>query len=541
VAAWVAEGKETGEDGDIDEDVVRIGEENFDRFGTWFDEDDIIPMIFKVLNEKLNGNNVDWTAVRAAIMGISQVVEHLEDDNRVDQCIGFVMRWAEHPHPRVRYVFFSTIAQCCYDQSDRVQEKYVDDIMPKILKGLQDDNIRVVIAAAEAFSSLGDEMEDDEMKEYLKELLDLLFRHLDKGESRFLQEKCIECVAVAAEAAENEFIPYYGEVMPMLKQVIQTNKEELTILRGKAFECASEIGRAVGKDMFVKDACEIFEMIVPMFQAGFAADDKARDHLHSACENIVEVIGKDFKSYVGVLLPSIFAVLKQTPKDITEVLGDEDDADLDNWILNDLGALALKTSVVEEMDDNLELMRSLIKSLEEEFSDFIGPSCEVLLPLLDYPFSEDVRETLYKVWSELTALARSCAQNNRLAPAVLSGLVSEFLKKTVGDMGKGNPKDVVEQNLCTCARYQTLATGAADVIRNAGLGALPCDAMTDVAKVVGQLLAQIEVSTDTVADGKQRKKKDPEALDDDDEELLEALEKADKEDDFRPHRQCVFH
>jgi len=84
-------------------------------------------------------------------------------------------------------------------------------------------------------------------------------------------------------------------------------------------------------------------------------------------------------------------------------------------------------------------------------------------------------------------------------------------------MGKGNPADIVENNLCTLARYQTLANGSAEVISNAGAGVLTGTAMTDVCKVVGQLLAAIEVSADSPADGKTKKKKhNPESIDEED-------------------------
>lgn len=535
VAAWTAEGKDTGEDGEIDNDVVRIGEENFDRLGTSFDEDDLMPIVFKVLAAKIaNVQTCDWTEVRSAVMAVSQVVEHLEDDARIDQCIEFISRFFEHPHPRVRYVAFSAIAQSVFDQTERLHEKYAAELLAKLLKGMQDDNVRVVTSAVEAFSALATDMDagDVGLEDHMEELLLILFKHLGAGESTHLQEQCVESISGAAESADTDFAKYYEQVMPLLKQVIEAaSAEGQRNLRGKAFLCTSNIGKAVGKELFLKDACEVMGVMVPLFQAGFAADDKTREFVHEACGNIAEVIGKEFKCYTAALLPTILQVLNQTPKDITELLEEEDD--LDEIILNDLGALGLKTSVLEEMDEALELVITLVKSLEEEYCEFIGPSCQALLPLLDYPMSEDVRETIYRAWGHLAALARTGAEKGRMDPTILRGLVTEFLKKTVGFMAQGSPEDVCENNVTTCVKIHTLAVGAADIIQKAGPGVLTREAMTDVSKVILTLLGQIVCSGEASVEGKKHKKKrDPESIDDDGDD-------SDDDDDPTPTPQAV--
>jgi len=532
VTVWTAEGKDTGDD-ECDDDLMRIGEENFDRLGTSYDEEEFMPVIFKVVNAALQQNQTDWKCIRSAIMACSQVFEHLEDEAQVDLCIDLILRHFTNEHPRVRYTAFSAIAQASYDQSDRVQEKYAADLVPLLIKGMQDPNIRVVTSAVEAFSAIGEGLDSDEVEDHMEELLKLLFKHLDAGESRHLQEQCIDAIAAAAQGAEELFSQYYGTVMPLLKQIIATaTKEEQRTLRGKAFLCTSEIGNVVGKELFHADACEIMNIITPLLQGGFAADDKTREFTHEAAGNIVQILGKDFKPYVAPLLPSIFAVLKQAPSDISELL--EDDADLDDIILNDLGSLGLKTSVLEEMDEALELVILLVKGLDEDFCDFIGPSCQALMPVLDYPLSDDVRDTVFRTWGALTSSARAAVMAGKLDPTVLRELATGFLQKTVGEMGQGKPEDVCENNVCTCSKIQTLAAGAADVIQKAGPGVLTKDAMTDVARVTGSLLAAIEVTSDGSADGK-KKKKLPEGIDDDEEEYTGE----DEEDDDSPTPQSV--
>ena len=43
---------------------------------------------------------------------------------------------------------------------------------------------------------------------------------------------------------------FYSWMMPFLKSLVSTTAKEDRLLRGKALECISLVGMAVGKDMF---------------------------------------------------------------------------------------------------------------------------------------------------------------------------------------------------------------------------------------------------------------------------------------------------
>merc|ERR1719272_2828290 len=200
-------------------------------------------------------------------------------------------------------------------------------------------------------------------------------------------------------------------------------------LRGKAFLCASVIGNNSGKEIFAQDACAVMDVVVPLFQAGFAADSSLRENAHEAAGNIIETIGKGFKPYVQALLPSVFEVLKQTPKDITELLCEELEEDV---VLNDLGSMGFKMDTTTEMEEALTLLSMLAEQLDEEFCDYIADTVQVLLPILDHPLPEDVRLRLFKTWGQLARCARNGVQCGKLGGNVITGLATEFLKKTIG-------------------------------------------------------------------------------------------------------------
>jgi hypothetical protein len=66
-----------------------------------------------------------------------------------------------------------------------------------------------------------------------------------------------------AKVVEVQFLPYYSSFMPGVKQIL-TNAltPELSNLRGRAMECVSLIGEAVGVVDFAGDALEIMNILL---------------------------------------------------------------------------------------------------------------------------------------------------------------------------------------------------------------------------------------------------------------------------------------
>jgi hypothetical protein len=505
VGAWTLAGKDDDED-DCDDDVVEIGEQNFDRLSekcAKIDEDSevFMPVLFQHIQCELQKPECTWKQIRAALVAIGASIEYVEEDEWVDQCFDFLIFHSGNDHPRVKHAAFSAIGQASYDHQQRVEDKFTDQLIPVLLKGMRDENIRVATSAVIAFSAAGEHMDEDEMEPHVEELLTILFQRLEGG-SIVMQEHCVDGIAAVAEGAEQDiFRPYYEKVMPSLKQIFGAIAREGPTsqrrkLCGKVFGCIAVIGEVVGKDVFAKDAKEVMDMMVAVFQAGFGADDVFREPAIEGAGEIAKIMGKDFKPYTQPLLACIVEVLKKQP----EAIEDHDDIDADDLSLEviDGKLLGLKTSVMDEFKTLLELLCELMTALEEEFSDFLAPTCQVLIPLLSYPFSEDLKAKVYEAIGDCASNARTCAERNKVDANSLRDLVTEFLKKIVGDMaGMGSDiasiDQVLDDDAYLCVKLEALAKGASDVLLKAGEGVLGKDAVKDTAVCAGNLLAQIKV------------------------------------------------
>lgn len=502
VEVWTSKADE--EDEEIDEDIVDIGEENLDRMASHCAEkecleDAFMPALLKVIRGILAQPSATWKDIRSCVMALSQVVEYVEEEAWIDQCLDFLGPHLGHAHPRVRYSAFQAVGQTAYDHDPYVAENHAITLLPMIMNGLDDSNIRVATNAASALASMED-MDSDDLEPHIEGLMTKLFTRLQRGETRTMQETCLSAIAVVGEAAAELFEPYYDHVLPVLKQLIANSTgEKQRSLRGKAFECASLLGEGVGKEIFAKDAHEIMQVMVPSFQAGFAADDQTREYIHEAAGRVATVLGKDFKAYMPALLPSLFSVLNQTPKEIDL----EDDEDEISHALVDGKLLGLKTAVVDEMTETLTLIGSLVEALEDDFVDFLPDTCRTLMPLLDFAISDDVQDKAYSTWEHVVTCARTAVDHGRCDPSLVGQVTGELLKKTVTMMTK-LPLDAGEPGPLSQLQSQSSATAA--ILKKAGPKVLANTDVADLVKVLVELLSRVKIEADTAAELAPKKK-----------------------------------
>eukprot|EP00930_Biecheleria_cincta_P082414 TRINITY_DN72149_c0_g1_i1.p1 TRINITY_DN72149_c0_g1~~TRINITY_DN72149_c0_g1_i1.p1 ORF type:complete len:1147 (+),score=299.97 TRINITY_DN72149_c0_g1_i1:25-3465(+) len=540
VERWTSKADETEDDYEIDGDTVEIGEENMDRLAEQCCEKDqmedvFLPLLFKVIRQALGATNSTWRHIRSCVMAVNQVVEYIEEESWIDHCITFLVPHLSHEHPRVRFSAFSAVAQAAYDHDEYVAQNHSEQLLPAILKGLDDPNVRVATAAASALSSLAEEMDEDDLEPHIEELMTKLFTRLKLGPARTLQEACLSAIAALAEAAEELFAPYYSHVAPVLKEIIRTaTSEDKKMLRCKAFECASLVGSAVGKEIFLADAHEMMQTLVTCFQAGFAPDDQTREYMHEAAGRVAAVLEKDFKPYMPALLPGIMKSLQQKPDEV-EAGKDVDEDGNELQVAEVAGkTLGMKTSAVEEMSESLTLLSQLLDSLEDASVEFLPGICGSLMPLLEFPLDGKLQQSAFECWQQIIHCAWSAANAGSCDKSVVGQLLGEFLKATVGMMNKF-PTTEEEQDSQQLQQLMLQSNAVSDVLRKSGKGFLAKTDIADLVKVLVMLLDRISLSEgEEVQALPKRRRKGQEAqsaADSDDEES--------DDEDFEATRQTV--
>lgn len=134
----------------------------------------------------------------------------------------------------------------------------------------------------------------------LEAVLQIKLKQLMEKGTKLVLEQVITTIASVADAAEDQFIEYYDKLMPCLKYIIQNaNSPELRMLRGKAIECVSLIGFAVGADKFVPDCSDIMDMLLKTQSESnepLPDDDPQTSYLISAWARICKILGKSLFS-----------------------------------------------------------------------------------------------------------------------------------------------------------------------------------------------------------------------------------------------------
>merc|ERR1719394_1505320 len=186
----------------------------------------------------------------------------------------------DHPHPRVRYTSLHALGQLSNDQAPQFQDAWHSTVMPVLLTKMDDQVDRVASMAMSAFVSFGEELENALMNQYARDFMQKLVGRLQSSKHRMVQEECVTSIAVIAGVIEKDFSQYYDGIMPLLKTlVLNATGEKENRLRGKAFECMSLLGIAVGKEKFLPDAREA---VAEMFKMPAESDDLYKDYIYDA-------------------------------------------------------------------------------------------------------------------------------------------------------------------------------------------------------------------------------------------------------------------
>ncbi len=117
--------------------------------------------------------------------------------------------------------------------------------------------------------------------------------------------------------------------MPMLITILRdVQAKEYRLVRGKAIECASLVGKSfivsmfpendclalsVGKDIFMPHASDVLNLLRDIQQSIVEADDPQSSYLIAAWARVCKVLGDDFKPYLDYVMKPLIATAKVRP------------------------------------------------------------------------------------------------------------------------------------------------------------------------------------------------------------------------------------
>jgi importin-5 len=514
------------EDMDLDESDSNhvAGEQTMDRLANKLGGSIILPPTFTWLPRMIASGS--WRDRHAALMAISAISEGCQElmEGELDKVLELVVPALRDSHPRVRWAGCNALGQMSTDFKGTMQTKYHQVVLPALIPVLGAPEPRVQSHAAAALVNFCEEAEKEILEPYLDTLLEHLMQLL-QNPKRFVQEQALSTIATVADSAESTFGKWYGQLMPLLFNVLQQpNERELRLLRAKAMECATLIALAVGKEKMGADALTLVQ-ILGSVQSGIVDDDDPQESYLLHCwGRMCRVLGQDFVPYLPAVMPPLMK-LAQAKADIQLLEDDDNVAQIEQeegWELVPLKGkfIGIKTSTLDDKFMAIELITVYAQHLEAGFAVYVEEIMEkVALSGLAFFFHDPVRVASAKAVPQLLSSYKSA---HGLQSPQYANLWKETIKKVL-EVLESEPAIETLAEMYQCF-YESVEVSGKDCLANDNMGEFITSAESVLKDYQTRVAERIEAANDR-EDGEEPGEDEEFAIEDD-QTLLSDMNKA---------------
>eukprot|EP00835_Amoeboradix_gromovi_P000319 NODE_11_length_46995_cov_0.451872.p2 type:complete len:788 gc:universal NODE_11_length_46995_cov_0.451872:18568-20931(+) len=361
--------------------------------------DALLPMVMNSLNSMLNDSK--WNVRYGAFMCLSSIAEGCISSltEEMDELVALITKYFTDPNPRVRFAAAHCIGQLATDLAPDLSEIYHSSIMNGLLHLMSDKVPRVAAHAANASMNILENLPKDESSLYIEPLM-TQYAQLFGSNNRQIQQICISAVATLADAAEDKFIPYMPTIVPQFMSILTELVGELDMshqeLRAKLVECLTLIALAVKRPAFDPYLDQLIT-ILRKFNV-VKLDDSSLDplpsYLLSAWARMCRVLKSDFAPLLPECMPLVLAYASHNPA--IEIIEPDEVANFskeDGWFVANVESnrVAVNTSQIEEMSTAVEMISIYAETLKNEFMPFSNDCIDLVVPLIKFLFSDEVR------------------------------------------------------------------------------------------------------------------------------------------------------
>lgn len=274
---------------------------------------------------------------QAGILAVGMCVEGAPDfiATQLDNLMPIVVKLLNDPVIGVRHASLNGVARLADDLAEDLS-KYHKELIPALLKNLdssvvqasseseQQKNVGILKASCAAIDSVSDGMEKETMMIYISELvprLGQLFSHPDFD----VKASAAGAMGSVASAAEEAFMAYFEPTMKALSEyvTIKDSDEELD-LRGTVCDAMGNMAKAVGAAAFQP-------YVQPLMQASEEAlhlgHPRLRETSYILWSVLAQVYEEEFTPFLNGVVKGLLESLDQEESDLEVELG-EDATDL---------------------------------------------------------------------------------------------------------------------------------------------------------------------------------------------------------------------
>lgn len=332
-------------------------------------------------------------------------------------------------------------------------------LVPIIVRGLQDPEIVVKVAATRALAQLSSELQDaiaeyhkeflpllvdiinnaahvmtykhacyaldgiiefmghDAIAEYVQPLMEKFFSMLQEANSSSLKAAIVSAIGSTAFASGKGFTPYFHQSVQTLEPFIQNAgdtegmSEQDIELRALTFENISTMARAVGSESFSSYA-------KPLVEAAYVAlnseHSRIRESGFAFITNMAKVYGSEFAGFLDNIVPQILKCLNQEEFSFNLEEGDAEGLlDDDEENLGD--KFKVNTGITIEKEIASVALSELAMGTGSAFGKYVNDSITTLAEQIEVSYG--MREAaMNALWKIVRAMFKATYGDNFKAP-----------------------------------------------------------------------------------------------------------------------------
>jgi len=488
VQAWASEEKdEEDEQEEVDRAVDlldTLGQHEYDKIQDGQSGINVMIKVFETV-EKLHGTN-QWTDLVCALRALVTVSNFMTENFMLNGTAKICTAAMDHEHPHVRHQAWVLLSQIATDHKEDLHELLdPESILQKYCQVESEQCMRVKVRILKSFKYFAADLDQEVATPFAVNLLRIFGSALT---NELLSEHAISAIGMFCVSLDKECIPFYGELMPILKQLMnqKMSKVEDRKILAEIFEASSSLGMSVGSEMFAPDATEIMQGIVTALNASTGDEDPVKEYALMAAQRMAYTLKKNFAPFLPGILPQIYSRLKNTATDLTknvdEAFDPEEygDSTVNLSMIRDeetgeFKFMLIKSSQIQDLLSAVECLQVIVQNTENGFAPYLKNTAQELIPLLEFQLDDDVRLMASDMWGDLVKLARSESSE------LLSEMVLGFVKNTMEAWDKNIQSPNIDIN-----KVEGQGAALASCIKNAG----PSVLTTDQVKLIGERALQ---------------------------------------------------
>ena len=274
---------------------------------------------------------------------------------------------------------------------------------------------------------------EDELLPHLPTLMDRLFAVLASHASVHMKELVISAIGAAANAAREHMVPYFQQVIELLKGYLTQDQTDDTMsLQVQSLDTLGQLSRSMGPDHFRQYAGDCMQLGLGLLERKDDPDLRRTCYLLFAA--LASVVKGDLAPHLPKMIDYMLTSLRSTDGVVTlykdeesgipttieglsessseneaEVDLDGDD-DEDN---EDVAGYSVENSFLEEKEDTCVALREISMHCGDSFVQYLDKCADEVYKMMNYP-NEEVRQAAVGTMAQFAiTLARSSVPEAR--------------------------------------------------------------------------------------------------------------------------------